>query len=44
MVPITIQSRAEGPHSAPRMGPNTGPTPAMFSNWTSQTFQTGIST
>ena len=33
MQPKTTQSRAAGPYTAPRMGPNTGPRPAMFSNW-----------
>lgn len=37
-------SRALGPYRAPRMGPKTGPTPAMFSSWMSQTFHMGIST
>ena len=33
MQPSTTQRNTCGPHNAPMIGPNTGPSPAMFKSW-----------
>ena len=44
MVPNTIHSKAVGPYKAPMIGPNTGPTPAIFKSWINHSFHLGMVT